>query len=459
MYGLILAGGSGSRLWPLSRELYPKHLLNIIQDSESLLQSTFSRLKACMPEENIVSITGVKHFSNVKYQLSFAAENPVVLSEPISKNTAPAIVLATKYITETSKEDPVILVVPSDHLIKDITAFSETVKEGEKLAQEGYIVTFGIKPSYPETGYGYINSIDGKKVNKFVEKPSEELAEEYIADGHYYWNGGIFMFKASTLLKETSKCAPDIYELLKNFDFTKSSDIPFTEFDKMPNISIDYAVMEKSDKIALVELKSDWNDLGSWKSIYDVSKKDSNGNVMIGHVLDEGSKNSLVYSSSKLVSTIGLEDIILVETEDAILACKMDKSQDVKKIYETLKQQNDETHKVHKTVYRPWGFYTVLAQGNGFLTKMIQVNQGQKLSVQSHNHRSEHWVVLEGKAKVVLEGKELILSPGHSVDIPVKAIHSLQNPFEEVLKIIEVQKGDLLIEEDIIRYEDMYGRV
>ena len=459
MYGIILAGGSGSRLWPLSRELYPKHLLNIIQDSESLLQSTFSRLKACMPEENIISITGVKHFSNVKYQLSFAAENPVVLSEPISKNTAPAIVLATKYITETSKEDPVILVVPSDHLIKDITAFSETVTEGEKLAQEGYIVTFGIKPSYPETGYGYINSIDGRKVNKFVEKPSEELAEEYLADGHYYWNGGIFMFKASTLLKETSKCAPDIYELLKNFDFTKSSDIPFTEFDKMPNISIDYAVMEKSDKIALVELKSDWNDLGSWKSIYDVSKKDSNGNVMIGHVLDEGSKNSLVYSSSKLVSTIGLEDIILVETEDAILACKMDKSQDVKKIYETLKQQNDETHKVHKTVYRPWGFYTVLAQGNGFLTKMIQVNQGQKLSVQSHNHRSEHWVVLEGKAKVVLEGKELILSPGHSVDIPVKAIHSLQNPFEEVLKIIEVQKGDLLIEEDIIRYEDMYGRV
>ena len=459
MYGIILAGGSGSRLWPLSRELYPKHLLNIIQDSESLLQSTFSRLKACMPEENIISITGVKHFSNVKYQLSFAAENPVVLSEPISKNTAPAIVLATKYITETSKEDPVILVVPSDHLIKDITAFSETVTEGEKLAQEGYIVTFGIKPSYPETGYGYINSIDGRKVNKFVEKPSEELAEEYLADGHYYWNGGIFMFKASTLLKETSKCAPDIYELLKNFDFTKSSDIPFTEFDKMPNISIDYAVMEKSDQIALVALKSDWNDLGSWKSIYDVSKKDSSGNVMIGHVLDEGSKNSLVYSSSKLVSTIGLEDTILVETEDAILACKMDKSQDVKKIYETLKQQNDETHKVHKTVYRPWGFYTVLAQGNGFLTKMIQVNQGQKLSVQSHNHRSEHWVVLEGKAKVVLEGKELILSPGHSVDIPVKAIHSLQNPFEEVLKIIEVQKGDLLIEEDIIRYEDMYGRV
>lgn len=459
MYGLILAGGSGSRLWPLSRELYPKHLLNIIQDSESLLQSTFIRLKECMPETNIISMTGVKHFSNVKYQLSSVAENPVVLSEPIAKNTAPAIILATKYITEVSNEDPVILVVPSDHLIKDITGFAQSVKEGEKLAEQGFIVTFGIKPSYPETGYGYINSTNGVKVNRFVEKPDEELAKKYLADGHYYWNGGIFMFKASTLLSETEKCAPEIYNLLKNFDFTKSSDIPFTEFDKMPNISIDYAIMEKSDKIALVQLKSDWNDLGSWKSIYDVNKKDENGNVLVGHVLDEGSKNSLVYSSSKLVATIGLEDTILVETEDAILACKMEKSQDVKKVYESLKKQNDETHKIHKTVYRPWGYYTVLAQGNGFLTKMIQVNPGQKLSVQSHNHRSEHWVVLEGKAKVVLEGKELILSPGHSVDIPVKAIHSLQNPFEDIIKIIEVQKGDLLIEEDIIRYEDMYGRV
>ena len=459
MYGLILAGGSGSRLWPLSRELYPKHLLNIIQDSESLLQSTFIRLKECMPETNIISMTGVKHFSNVKYQLSSVAENPVVLSEPIAKNTAPAIILATKYITEVSNEDPVILVVPSDHLIKDITGFAQSVKEGEKLAEQGFIVTFGIKPSYPETGYGYINSTNGVKVNRFVEKPDEELAKKYLADGHYYWNGGIFMFKASTLLSETEKCAPEIYNLLKNFDFTKSSDIPFTEFDKMPNISIDYAIMEKSDKIALVQLKSDWNDLGSWKSIYDVNKKDENGNVLVGHVLDEGSKNSLVYSSSKLVATIGLEDTILVETEDAILACKMEKSQDVKKVYESLKKQNDETHKIHKTVYRPWGYYTVLAQGNGFLTKMIQVNPGQKLSVQSHNHRSEHWVVLEGKAKVVLEGKELILSPGHSIDIPVKAIHSLQNPFEDIIKIIEVQKGDLLIEEDIIRYEDMYGRV
>jgi mannose-1-phosphate guanylyltransferase/mannose-6-phosphate isomerase len=454
MYGLILAGGSGSRLWPLSRELYPKQLLNI-QNTESLLQATFLRLKELIPAENIISMTGVKHFSNVKYQLSSLTENPLVLSEPISKNTAPAIILGCKFISEVSNSDPVLLVVPSDHAIKNTKAFIETVKEGEKLAQEGKIVTFGIKPTYPETGYGYIHST----TNTFVEKPNLELAKQYFEDGTYFWNSGIFMFKASTLLEETKEYAPEIYSKLQNFDFSKSSEIPFTEFDKMPSISIDYAIMEKSDKIQMVQLKSDWNDLGSWKSIYDVSKKDENGNVIIGHVLDEGSKNSLVYSSSKLVATIGLEDIVLVETEDAILACKADKSQDVKKIFETLKKQNDNTHLVHKTVYRPWGYYTVLGQGKGFLTKMIHVNCGQKLSVQSHNHRSEHWVVLEGTAKVILEGKELILSPGHSVDIAVKAIHSLQNPYNEDLKIIEVQKGDLLIEEDIIRYEDMYGRV
>ena len=278
MYGLILAGGSGSRLWPLSRELYPKQLLNI-QTSESLLQSTFLRLKEYIDPSNIISMTGVKHLSNVKYQLSSIAENPIVLSEPISKNTAPAIVLGTKYITETSKSDPVILVVPSDHMIKEIKAFIKTVTEGEIIAEQGYIVTFGIKPSYPETGYGYINTSnnkisDGYKVVRFVEKPDEKTAEKYLAEGNYYWNSGIFMFKASVLLNEASKYASEIYKNLGNFDFTKSSEIPFTEFDKMPSISIDYAIMEKSDKIALVQLKSDWNDLGSWKSIYDVSKKD-----------------------------------------------------------------------------------------------------------------------------------------------------------------------------------------
>ena len=462
MYGIILAGGSGSRLWPLSRELYPKQLLNLNSD-KSLLQSTFERLKMCMPSDNIVSITNTKHSSNVRMQLSEIYETPVILSEPTAKNTAPAIVLATKFIMQKSNSDPVIIVVPSDHLIKDNDKFLSTVKKGEKLAEQGYIVTFGIKPDYPETGYGYINTSektgDGLKVKKFVEKPDFETAEKYLREGNYFWNSGIFMFKASTLIDETIKHAPDIAKISEEFDFSKSNEIPFINFDKMPGISIDYAIMEKSDKIALVKLESDWNDLGSWKSIYDVSHKDENGNVFIGHVLDKNSKNSFVYASSKLVATIGLEDTVIVETEDAILACKKDQTQNVKHIYDTLKKQNDNTHLIHKTVYRPWGFYTVIAQGDGFLTKIIHVNTGQKLSVQSHNYRSEHWVVLTGKAKVILEGQELILSPGHSVDIPVKAIHSLQNPFEEGLEIIEVQKGDPLIEEDIIRYEDMYGRV
>lgn len=462
MYGIILAGGSGSRLWPLSRELYPKQLLNLNSD-KSLLQATFERLKQCMPEDKIISITNTKHTSNIKMQLSKLTTSPVVLAEPVAKNTAPAIVLAAKYIMQNSNSDPVIIVVPSDHLIQDNKGFLSTVKKGEKLAEKGYIVTFGIQPNYPETGYGYINTSDkideGFLVKEFVEKPDFETAKKYLNAKTYFWNSGIFMFKATTLFEETLKHAPEIAKIAEKFDFSKNKDIPFIEFDKMPSISIDYAIMEKSNKIALVKLESDWNDLGSWQSIYDISKKDENGNVFVGHVLDKDSKNSFVYASSKLVATIGLEDTVIVETEDAILACKKDRTQDVKQIFDTLKKQNDDTHLVHKTVYRPWGFYTVIAQGDGFLTKIIHVNPGQKLSVQSHNYRSEHWVILSGTAKVVLEGKELILSPGHSIDIPLKAIHSLQNPYDEDIEIIEVQKGDPLLEEDIIRYEDMYGRV
>lgn len=455
MFGVILAGGSGSRLWPLSRELYPKQLLNLYS-SESLLQSTFERLNKFIPSENIISVTNSKHFSNVKMQLSDLCESPLILSEPVSKNTAPAIALSVKYIIENSEDDELVIVVPSDLIIEESEKFEQAVNEAKVFALHGKIVTLGCKPTYPETGYGYIKSENGL-VKKFVEKPEKADAIRFMEE-NYYWNSGIFIFKISTLIKELEKYCPEISDIVRHLTLTNKT-VPFMEYDKMPVISFDYAILEKSDNIAMVELHSDWKDLGSWKSIYEVSPKDKNNNVFIGHVLDEGSKNSMVYSSSKLVATIGLEDTVVIETEDAILACKKDKAQDVKHIYETLKQQHDGTQMVHKTVYRPWGFYTVIAEGKGFQTKIIHVNKGQKLSVQSHNHRSEHWVVLSGMAKVVLEGKDHILSPGHSIDIDVKAIHSLQNPFDEDIEIIEVQKGDILSEDDIIRYEDMYGRV
>lgn len=456
MFGVILAGGSGSRLWPLSRELYPKQLLNLYAE-KSLLQSTFERLNKFIPAENIISVTNSKHHANVKMQLGEMSENSIILSEPISKNTAPAIALSVKYIIENTDEDEIVLVVPSDLLIENDEKFAQTVEEAKRFAQEGKIVTFGVKPDYPETGFGYICSEDGNVIS-FTEKPDKLTAQSFIDKGNYYWNSGIFMFKVSTIIQELEQYCPEISSVIRNISCADKT-APFTEFEKMPCISIDYALMEKSKNIAMIELQSDWKDLGSWKSIYEVSPKDNNNNVFVGHVLDKDSKNSFVYSSSKLVATIGLEDTVIVETEDAILACKKDKTQEVKQVYETLKQQHDGTQLVHKTVYRPWGFYTVIAEGKGFQTKLIHVNQGQKLSVQSHNHRSEHWVVLSGMAKVVLEGKDHILSPGHSIDIAVKAIHSLQNPYEGDLEIIEIQKGDILSEDDIIRYEDMYGRV
>lgn len=456
MFGVILAGGSGSRLWPLSRELYPKQLLNLYS-GESLLQTTFERLNKFIPAENIISVTNTKHNSNVKMQLGKLSENSIVLSEPISKNTAPAITLSIKYIIENSDNNETILVVPSDLFIEDNEKFEMTVKQAQKFVDEGKIVTFGVKPTYAETGFGYLKSNNGY-VEQFIEKPDKQTAEKLLTEGNYFWNSGIFMFNISTIIKELEEHCPEISSIIKNIN-TSEKTVSFTEFNKMPNISIDYALMEKSNNIAMVELLSDWKDLGSWKSIYDVSPKDENNNVFIGHVLDKDSKNSFVYSSSKLVATIGLEDTVVIETEDAILACKKDKTQEVKYIYETLKEQHDGTQMVHKTVYRPWGFYTVIAEGKGFLTKLIHVNSGQKLSVQSHNHRSEHWVVLSGMAKVVLEGKDHILSPGHSIDIDVKEIHSLQNPYDEDIEIIEVQKGEILSEDDIVRYEDMYGRV
>ena len=476
LYGLILAGGSGSRLWPLSRELYPKQLLKIGGKS-TLFQATFNRLANSIDDKNIYSITNVKHSANVRMQLNEIQKKLCrktgyeIITEPIGKNTAPAIALSVQYIKNNAgkSKDPIILVVPSDQSIGDEIEFSKIIKKGQKLAKEGYIVTFGITPKRPDTGFGYIKTDKSTKIQKIVksalevsefkEKPNSKTAEEYVKSGKYFWNAGIFMFKSSIFMNELKKYCPEIIDILKTAKIKDTEPtIEYDTFNKMPNISIDYAVMEKSKKIVLLPLDCDWNDLGSWEAIYDVSEKDKNGNFKFGNVIDVGSKNSMIYSTSKLVTTIGLKDMVVIETEDALLVCDKKKTQDVKKIYEKLKDKNDPTHQVHKTVYRPWGYYTVLQQGEGFLTKCISVNSGAKLSLQKHFHRSEHWVVLEGKAFIIRGQEQHELKAGESIDIAVEEVHSLQNPYDKPLKILEVQKGDKITEDDIIRLDDMYGR-
>lgn len=462
MHGIILAGGSGSRLWPLSRELYPKQLLKVNSD-KSLLERTYERLMGIMDVDNILAVTNAKHYSDVKMQLSRYSKDVCVLSEPTAKNTAPAIAVCVKYLLDFGQDD-VIIVVPSDHLIKDCEAFRKTIDEAKKLANENYIVTLGVRPIKPSSGFGYIKTgeklaQDSYRVECFKEKPDLKTAEQYFSSSDYYWNAGIFVFKASTFMETLKKTAPVIYEITQSFNFTLQDDIDYMTFDKYPSISIDYAVMERANNIAMVKMMCDWSDLGSWDAVYEINQKDSKGNVKIGNIIEKDCENSMLYSSERLLAGVGLKDVIIIETPDAILACDKNDTQGVKSIFEKLKEIKNDAHRIHTTVYRPWGYYTVLNQGEGYLTKMICVSRKGQLSLQSHNHRSEHWVVLSGIARVTLDDKVFMLKAGSSIDIPVKAIHSLANPYDTELKIIEVQKGDKLVEEDIIRYKDIYGRV
>ena len=411
VYAVILAGGSGSRLWPLSRELHPKQLMKIEGDY-TLFQSAFIRLVNCVDDKNILSITNVKLESQVKAQLKEMQEKFCrkssyrVITEPECRNTAPAIALAIKYIEmlqqdKNIKEDPIIVAVPSDNLITDNEKYCKAVSAGIELAKENYIVTFGVRPDRPDTGLGYIRAKnnrkiksivpEGLKVESFVEKPDLETAEEFVESDKYFWNSGMFVFKASVMMAELKKYEMDIYNIMKFAEISSQTPtIPYQDFKDMPDICIDYDVMGHTKKLAMIPLDCEWRDVGSWEAIYEISEKDDNGNYIMGNVLDLDSEDSMVYSTSKLITTIGLKDTVVVETEDAVLVCDRHRSQDVKKIVNHLKERNDSTQYTHKTVYRPWGYYQVLNEGKGFLTKCIYVNPGAKLSVQLHHHRREH---------------------------------------------------------------------
>ena len=457
---IILAGGSGERLWPISRSTSPKSLLKL-DDDKTLLQNTFEIALSLTTAKNIITVTNISLTTDTNLQLKQLCKNPIVVSEPMSKNTAPAVASALTFVK--GKRDEVVVVLPCDFSIEDKQVFASAIEEATVCAKAGYIVSIGVKPSYPEVGFGYIKIGDklksGNKVEQFVEKPSFQDAERFIDDENYYWNSGIYVAKMSVLMRAIEKYAPSVCYGFEPNMFDENNKIKYEYYEYLPNISIDYSVIEKIDNLAFVELKTKWKDIGSWQAIYNNNVKDEKNNVIHGNVLLEKVKNSLVYSSKELVTVAGKEDVIVVETEDAVMVCDRNRAGEINKLVSKLKEQKSELIETHKTVFRPWGFYTCLNGGKGWLTKIITVSSGHKLSLQSHNHRSEHWVVLAGEATVVLEGETHTLQKRQSIDIPLKAKHSLQNHTNEVLKILEVQKGDYISEDDIIRYEDIYGRV
>lgn len=461
---VILSGGSGTRLWPLSREAYPKQFLPLIGE-QSLLQATWQRVAPIASYPPIV-VANNEHRFMVAEQLRQAACTPAaVLLEPVARNTAPAIAAAALQATSEG-HDPLLLILPSDHVIRDVEAFRLAVSEASAAAQAGQLVTFGIVPTGPETGYGYIRAGLGKgvrPVEKFVEKPDLATAKEYVTSGAYYWNSGIFLFRASRYLEELERLQPAILAACKTALAAAKRDEDFIRLDEAafsscPSDSIDYAVMEKTASAAVLPLEAGWNDVGSWAALWTVADQDGDGNAHHGDVVAVSCRNTLAWGKDRLITLLGLEDIVVVDTDDSILVAHKDRVQEIKEIVSRLNADGRSETKLHRKVYRPWGAYDSIDMGDRHQVKRITVKPGASLSLQMHHHRAEHWVVVSGTAEVTCGENVRLLSENQSTYIPLGVTHRLRNPGKLPLELIEVQSGSYLGEDDIVRFEDVYGR-
>ena len=469
MIPVILSGGVGSRLWPLSRGMYPKQLLCLIDQDKTMLQATVDRVSEICDMTALTVVCNEEHRFMVAEQLTALNDcDPSILLEPVGRNTAPAIALAALHALK-QQSDELMLVMPADHVIKDVCAFHTAVNNAATQAEQGKLVTFGITPLSPETGYGYIKSgatLDqySFQIDEFKEKPDLETAKSYLQSGSYYWNSGIFLFKPSAYLQELRLFATEMYDACVNSYEASVRDLDFIRIDRKsfisaPSDSIDYAVMEKTNKSAVVPMDPQWNDVGSWSALWEIADKDQNQNTVKGDIVAHNTSGSYLYSASKLVATLGLEDMIVVDTDDVLLVASKDHLSDIKKIVHELSEKNRSQTQHHRKVFRPWGWYDSIDLGENFQVKRIGVKPLARLSVQMHHHRAEHWVVVKGVAEVRNGDQTFTLQENESTYIPIGVTHSLRNTSDnEFLEIIEIQTGSYLGEDDIVRFDDNYGR-